>query len=47
MTKTEPFTQEKVFDVLKKLKNNKSRDSLGFINEIFKPEVAGNDCKYL
>ena len=31
--------------VLKKLKNNKSRDPTGLINEIFKPGVIGQDLK--
>jgi hypothetical protein len=32
-------------NVLRYLKNNKSRDPLGLANEIFKPNVAGNDLK--
>ena len=32
--------------VLKYLKNNKSRDPLGNINELFKPSVAGDDLKH-
>ena len=31
--------------VLKQLKNNKSRDPMGFANEIFKPTNAGQDLK--
>ena len=31
--------------VLKQLKNNKSRDPLGYANEVFKPENAGCDLK--
>ena len=31
--------------VLKHLKNNKSRDPFGYINELFKNEVAGKDLK--
>ena len=31
--------------VLKYLKKNKSRDPLGYANELFKVEVAGNDLK--
>ena len=31
--------------VLKHLKKNKSRDPLGYANEIFRPEVAGDDLK--
>ena len=30
---------------LKQLKNNKYRDPLGFANELFKPENAGEDFK--
>ena len=32
-------------EVLKYLKKNKSRDPLGFTNEIFRPKVAGKDLK--
>ena len=32
-------------DVLKKLKKNKSRDPAELVNDIFKPNVAGNDLK--
>ena len=31
--------------VLNQLKKNKSRDPLGYANEIFRPEVAGIDLK--
>ena len=31
--------------VLKKLKKNKSRDPLGLCNELFRPEVAGDNLK--
>ena len=31
--------------VLKDLKNNKSRDPMGFANELFKPDNAGKDLK--
>ena len=31
--------------VLKNLKKNKSRDPLGYCNELFRPEVAGDDLK--
>lgn len=31
--------------VLKQLKNNKSRDPLGFANELFKPTNAGLDLQ--
>ena len=32
--------------VLTSLKRNKSKDPYGLINEIFRPEVIGNDLKY-
>ena len=31
--------------VLKNLKNNKSRDPIGYINELFKPGCAGEGLK--
>ena len=31
--------------VLKYLKKNKSRDSMGYANELFHPNVAGQDLK--
>ena len=34
-------------DTLKALKKNKSRDAYGLINEIFKPQVAGEDLENL
>ena len=37
--KTEDWTTENVRKVLKSLKNNKTRDPLNMINEIFKPRV--------
>ena len=45
LTKTPPWTMDQLNAVLKNLKNNKSRDPLGFANEIFKPSVAGKDLK--
>ena len=45
LTKTPPWTMDQLNAVLKKLKNNKSRDPLGFANEICKPSVAGKDLK--
>ena len=36
---------EDLEDVLKQLKNEKSRDPMGFINELFKPMFAGTDLK--
>ena len=32
-------------DILKYLKKGKSTDALGYINEMFKPEVIGSDLK--
>ena len=43
--KTPDWTLEELEVVLKGLKNNKSRDALGYINEIFKPDVCGDDLK--
>ena len=39
------WTVEDLTKVLKGLKNNKTRDPQGLINEIFKPGVLGNDLK--
>ena len=36
---------EQLETVLSELKTNKSRDPMGYANEIFKPEVAGRDFK--
>ena len=35
-----------LLEVLKSLKKGKSRDPLNLVNEIFRPEVAGEDLKY-
>ena len=43
--KTPMWDKEDLDTVLKYLKKNKSRDPNGFANEIFKPEVAGEDLK--
>ena len=43
--KTEPWTMDDLEAVLNQLKKNKSRDPLGYANEIFRPEVAGTDFK--
>ena len=40
-----PWTLEDLEEVLKKLKNNQSRDPNGMINELFKPGIAGRDLK--
>ena len=36
---------EDLYVVLKHLKINKSRDPLGYANEIFRPEVSRDDLK--
>ena len=41
--KTEPWSKNKIINILKKLKTGKSRDPMGFANEIFHPTVAGDD----
>ena len=41
--KSEKWQTEDIDKVLKNLKNNKSRDPQGYINEIFKPNVCGKN----
>lgn len=41
--KTEPWTEDQLFVVLKSLKKNKARDPWGLIYELFRPEWAGSD----
>ena len=43
--KTDPWDMADLEIVLKKLKNNKSRDPHGLANELFKEETAGDDLK--
>ena len=43
--KTDPWTLGDVEIVLKGLKNGTSRDPYGYANELFKPNVAGQDMK--
>ena len=43
--KTPPWTMADLEKVLGYLKKNKSRDPLGYVNELFRPEVAGEDLK--
>ena len=43
--RTEPWTMEDLEMAVKDLGNNKSRDALGQINELYKKEVAGTDLK--
>ena len=42
MNKSPPWTKLQLLKVLSSLKNNKSRDPLGIVNELFKPGVAGD-----
>ena len=39
------WTMQDLDEALKQLKNNKSRDNDGFINELFKKDVIGDDLK--
>ena len=43
--KTPPWEMKHLNRVLKQLEKNKSRDPLGYCNELFRPEVAGDDLK--
>ena len=43
--KTPEWNMKDLEKVLKQLKTNKSRDPLGLCNELFRPEVAGDDLK--
>ena len=43
--KTEKWTEKNLNMVLKSLKNNKTRDPLGMVNEIFKPRVIGEQLE--
>ena len=43
--KTDDWTMEDLDTVLKDLKTNKSRDALGYLNELFKPKAIGSDLK--
>ena len=42
---TPDWTSDDMELALKQLKNNKSRDPIGFANEVLKPENAGVDLK--
>ena len=44
--KTPPWKLKDLEEVLKHLKKQKSRDPLGLANDIFRPEVAGDDLKH-
>ena len=41
--KSTPWTEENLLKVIQSLKNNKTMDPMGMINEIFKPEIIGAD----
>ena len=41
--KTNQWIEKDICEVLKKLKDNKARDSMNLVNEMFKPKSAGND----
>ena len=43
--KTPDWDMTDLVEALKSLKNNKSSDALGYINELFKPSVIGSDLK--
>ena len=43
--KSPPWKMNELDKVLKSLKNNKTRDLLGMINEVFKIGCAGDDLK--
>ena len=43
--KSNPWTMDQLEVVLRNFKNNKSRDPMGFANELFKPNTAGSDLK--
>ena len=45
LKKSSPWSSDDLDKVLKSLKNNKTRDPVGMINEIFKPGCAGKDLK--
>ena len=42
---TPDWTRDDMELALKQLKDNKSMDPLGFVNDVFKPENAGVDLK--
>ena len=42
---TPDWDMDDLNEALKSLKNNKSSDALGYINELFKPNVIGSDLK--
>ena len=42
-SKSEPWTEDQLWTVLKSLKGGKSADALGYSNELFKPNIIGGD----
>ena len=42
---TPDWDMDDLTEALKSLKNNKSSDALGYINELFKPSIIGSDLK--
>ena len=45
LTKSKPWSESQLDNVLKNLKKNKSRDPHGLINDLFKPGVIGSNLK--
>ena len=45
LSKTQPWSLEDLQHVLKNLPRNEARDSSGYSNELFSPEVAGDDLQ--
>ena len=45
MVKTKPWNEENLDAVLKSMKNNKTKDPVGMINEVFKAGCIGSDLK--
>ena len=43
--KSDDWTSKNLSDALKSLKNNKTRDPSGYINELFKPAIIGEDLQ--
>ena len=43
--KSRDWTMKDLEEALKNLKNNKSRDFEGYVNELFKQETIGGDLK--
>ena len=43
--KSKDWTLKDIDEILKSLKNNKARDPMGMVSDIFKPEIAGWDLR--